>query len=185
MRSSFRLASLLVLASTLPLGACDQQTPSAAPTDPSREILVEAAARASGGRAASSNGNARPQERAVLAAMESYKQAVLASDVPELVRIWTDDYTLINPQGAIVTKAQRIANFSSGNTDVSVIDSEREITVRVYGDMAIVQNLSTLRGQFNGVPTATDLRGTFVWVRREGRWQLATNQLTPVAKGAP
>ena len=186
MRSSFRLASLFTLASTLPLGACDQQAPSAAPTDPSRAILVEAAARETGGAAApSSNASARPQERAVLAAMESYKQAVLASDVPELVRIWTDDYTLINPQGAIVTKAQRIANFSSGNTDVSVIDSEREITVRVYGDMAIVQNLSTLRGQFNGVPTATDLRGTFVWVRREGRWQLATNQLTPVAKGAP
>ena len=183
MRSSFRLASLFTLASTLPLGACDQQASSAAPTDPSRAILVEAAARASSGAAASSNASARPQERAVLAAMESYKQAVLASDVPELVRIWTDDYMLINPQGAIVTKAQRIANFSSGNTDVSVIDSEREITVRVYGDMAIVQNLSTLRGQFNGVPTATDLRGTFVWVRRKGRWQLATNQLTPVAKG--
>ena len=116
----------------------------------------------------------------MLAAMESYKQAVLASDVAELAQIWTEDYTLINPQGAIVTKAQRLANFTSGNTDVAIIDGEREITVRVHGDMAVVQNLSTLHGRYNGVPTDTDLRGTFVWARRDGRWRLVTNQLTPV-----
>ena len=115
------------------------------------------------------------------AAMESYKQAILAADVAELARMWTDDYTFINPQGVLVTRAQRLANFASGNTNVGVIDDEPEITVRVYGDMAVVQNLSTLRGTFSGAPTDTDLRGTFVWVRRNGRWQLVTNQLTPVA----
>ena len=47
--------------------------------------------------------------------------------------------------------------------------------------MAVVQNLSTLHGQFNGVPVDTHLRGTFVWVRRDGRWRLVTNQLTAVA----
>ena len=114
-------------------------------------------------------------------AMDGLKQAIIDSDVAALQSIWTDDYTFINPQGAIVSKAQRIANLSSGNTDVAIIDSEREITVRVYGDMAVVQNLSTLHGQFNGVPTDTDLRGTFVWVRRNGQWRLLTNQLTAVA----
>jgi len=112
--------------------------------------------------------------------MENFKQAILASDVAELARIWTADYTFINPQGAVVTRAQRLANIASGNTNVAVIDNEREITVRVYGDMAAVQNLSTLRGTFSGAPTDTDLRGTFVWVRRDGRWRLVTNQLTPV-----
>ena len=98
----------------------------------------------------------------MLAAMDEYKQAVIASDVAALARIWTENYTFINPLGVLVTRAQRLANFSSGNTDVNVIDSEREITVRVYGDMAVVQNLSTLHGTFGGRPTDTDLRGTFV-----------------------
>ena len=53
-------------------------------------------------------------------------------------------------------------------------------TVRVDGDVAVVQNLSTLRGRFSGQATDTDLRGTFVWERRDGRWRLVTNQLTPV-----
>ena len=75
---------------------------------------------------------------------------------------------------------ERLANLGSGNTNVQIIDNEREITVRLYGDAAIVQNLSTLRGTFSGAPTDTDLRGTFVWMRRDGRWRLVTNQLTAV-----
>ncbi len=156
----------------MPLGGCGPSEP-ATPTAPSRAV----AAGASFTRASDKES---PQERAVLAAMETYKQAILAGDVAELAEMWSEDYTFINPQGAIVTKAQRLANFASGNTNVAIIDSERAITVRVYGDMAVVQNLSTLRGTFSGQPTATDLRGTFVWVRRDGRWRLVTNQLTPV-----
>ena len=174
MRGQFRIASLFVVASSLPLAGCDQASAGAAPTDPSRVAATAVAARA--------NDQVSPQEAAVRAAMDDYKQFILDSNVGELDRLWTDDYTFINPQGAIVTKAQRLANFSSGNTDVAIIDSEREITTRIYGDMAVVQNLSTLRGEFNGVPTATDLRGTFVWVRRNGGWRLLTNQLTAVAK---
>ena len=152
---------------------CESSTPVATPTDPTRSISVTPdapnAARA---------GAMSPQELAVRAAMDDFKQAIIDADVDALARTWTDDYTFINPQGVLVTRAQRLANLASGNTDVNVIDNEREITVRVYGDMAVVQNLSTLHGRFNGVPTDTDLRGTFVWVRRHGRWQLLTNQLT-------
>jgi len=173
MPTYIRVAVVTAVVSVITLGACGRSE-TATPTAPSMTLAAEpAAARASG--------NASPQERAVLAAMEEYKQAVLDSDVAALARIWADDYTFINPQGAFVTRAERLANFASGNTNVGVIDDEREITVRVYGDMAIVQNLSTLRGTFSGQPTATDLRGTFVWVRRDGRWRLVTNELTPVA----
>lgn len=163
---------MIALGSLLPLGGCGPSE-DATPTTPSRVV-------AEGPALTRANGKESPQERAVLAAMENLKQAILAGDTGELARIWTDDYTFINPQGAIVTKAQRLANFASGNTNVGVIEDEREITVRVYGDAAIVQNLSTLRGTFSGQPTETDLRGTFVWVRRDGRWRLTTNQLTPV-----
>jgi uncharacterized protein (TIGR02246 family) len=172
MRQHVRRAAAIALASSLPLSGCGPSE-AATPTAPSRAI-------ASGPAFSRANGKESPQERAVVDAMENLKQAVLAGDTGELARIWTDDYTFINPQGAIVTKAQRLANFASGNTNVGVIDNEREITVRLYGDAAIVQNLSTLRGTFSGQPTETDLRGTFVWVRRDGRWRLTTNQLTPV-----
>jgi len=172
MQPHVRTLTEIALALSLPLGACGPSE-AATPTDP-------ALAAAAGPVADRAAGKESPQERAVLAAMENFKQAILEGDVAELTRIWTDDYTFINPQSALVTRAQRLTNIASGNTNVAVIDNEREITVRVYGDMAVVQNLSTLRGTFSGAPTDTDLRGTFVWVRRDGRWRLVTNQLTPV-----
>ncbi len=135
---------------------------------------------ASGPSAARAAAKASPQEGAVREAMENLEQRIIERDVAALTQLWTEDYTLINSQGEVVTREQRIANLTSGNTNVQIIDNEREITVRVYGDMAVVQNLSTLRGTFAGAPTDTDLRGTFVWVRRNGQWRLLTNQLTPV-----
>ena len=172
MRPTHRFPAVIALGASLPLGACERSEP-ATPTAPSRAV-------AAGAAFARTSDNAPPQERAVLAAMQEYKQAALDSDVDALARIWANDYTFINPQGALVTRAERLANFASGNTNVGVIDDEREITVHVHGDEAMVQNLSTLRGTFSGQPTATDLRGTFVWIRENGRWQLLTNQLTPV-----
>ena len=169
MQTRLILAAAVALAASLPLDAC-REAPAAEPTDPSRpSAAVPATARATG-----------PRETAVLAALETYKQAILDSDTAALARIWTENYTFINPQGAIVSREQRLANIGSGSTDVQIIDNEREITVRLFGDMAVVQNLSTLHGTFGGVPTDTDLRGSFVWVRRGGAWKLVTNQLTAV-----
>src|SRR5262245_53513546 len=146
MRPSFRLPAAIALSAALPLGACGRSEP-ATPTAPLRAV-------AGGASFTRASTNAPPQERAVLAAMEEYKQAVLDSDVDALARIWADDYTFINPQGALVTRAERLANFASGNTNVGVIEDEREITVHVHGDGAVVQNLSRLRGTFSGEPRA-------------------------------
>jgi ketosteroid isomerase-like protein len=169
---SFRVAAALALAASLPVAAC-REAPDTEPTASSRpDATPPALAR---GQAATS-----PREGAVLAALEEYKQAILDGDTTALARIWTENYTFINPQGGLVTREQRLANIGSGNTSVQIIDNEREITVRLFGDAAIVQNLSTLHGTFSGQPTDTDLRGTFVWARRGGRWQLVTNQLTAV-----
>ena len=161
----------LLLASTIAVGGCDSSQASPTQTESSRIVAAPPA---------TTRNSASPQEQAVREAMENLKQWIIDRNVAELSRLWTEDYTFINPQGGLATREQRIANLTSGNTNVQFIDNEREITVRVYGDMAVVQNLSTLRGTVSGAPTDTDLRGTFVWVRRNGQWRLLTNQLTPV-----
>ena len=171
-RAAMPRPRLLPAAALLALAGCE---PSAADGPHAPPAMRAADAR---GAASSIS----PRERAVLEAMAAFKQAIIDADIAALERIWTDEYTFVDARGRLVTRAQRLANLSSGATDIAVIDDEREITVRIYGDLAVVQNLSTLRGQFSGQPTATDLRGTFVWVRREGRWRLLTNVLTPVVR---
>ena len=78
MSSQFRIASLFVVASALPLSGCDQSSSLRAPTDPARIVTTnEVANRANG------NGVDRtsPQERAVHAAMDEFKQAIIDINV--------------------------------------------------------------------------------------------------------
>lgn len=173
MRLHLALTTAVALAASLSFAACGGGADDE-PTNPSSPASDGPTASRAGGASSS-------RERMVLAALEDYKQAILDRDTAELARIWTDNYTFVNPQGGLVTREERLANLGSGNTNVQVIDNEREITVRFFGNVAVVQNLSTLRGRFSGQPTDTDLRGTFVWVRRDGRWRLITNQLTAVS----
>lgn len=121
-----------------------------------------------------------PQADDVIAALKEYERAVVASDTVALKRIWAEDYVFINAQGALATRAQRLANFASGATDVFEGVNQREITVHVYGDNAVLFQLFTLRGRFGGVETNTEVRGSFTWIKRGGRWQLVANQVIPV-----
>jgi ketosteroid isomerase-like protein len=123
--------------------------------------------------------NAR--ERAVLTALADYERAVLAGDTVTLKRIWADDYTFVNARGVLVTRAQRLANFRTGATDVVNATNKRQVTVQVFGDVAVLRQLFTLHGRYSGKETNTDVWCTFVWVWRGGRWRMATNQLTAVA----
>ena len=117
----------------------------------------------------------------MLSAHDAFEAAVLAGDTVTLKRIWTEDYTFVNARGTLVTRAQRLANFASGATEVAEALNRREITVQVYGDAAVVRQLFTLRGRYSGRVLDTEVRCTFVWLWRAGRWQMVTNQLTPVA----
>jgi ketosteroid isomerase-like protein len=166
MRFAARLATCLVL--PLGLAACDPAAPQS-PTVPS--VGAPAAVRAQA---------SAPRERSVLEALAAYERAILASDTVALKLLWAEDYTFINAQGVLATREQRLANFRSGATSVAEAVNQREITARVYGDNAVVQQLFTLRGRFGGVETDTEVRCTFVWLWRAGRWQMVANQLTPV-----
>jgi ketosteroid isomerase-like protein len=121
-----------------------------------------------------------PRERAVLDAVDAYHRALIAHDAKALERIYAADYTFINDKGELVARAGRLANLGTGATAVGGIDNVREATVRIYGDNAVVQNRLTLRGQYSGRATDADVRVTYVWLWRAGRWQLVTNQVTPV-----
>jgi ketosteroid isomerase-like protein len=171
MRISNRVARL-----SLPLGLVMLLTTFAAGR-------VEAQSTARPGAPAPSRGAAQPlgpRERSVLAALKSYEDAVLAGDTVTLKRIWADEYTFINARGTLVTRAQRLANFASRATEVAEALNRREIIVQIYGDNATVRQLFTLRGRYSGKVLDSEVRCSFVWVWRAGRWQMVFNQLTPV-----
>jgi ketosteroid isomerase-like protein len=62
-----------------------------------------------------------------------------------------------------------------------MMESE-DVSVRIYGDTAIVMGLTTSKGKFMGQVFATRERATDIFVNQHGRWQCVFSQLTRVTK---
>jgi len=106
-------------------------------------------------------------------------QAILKSDTSVMEKYYADDYIAIHGDGKLTTKTQEIENFSSGVTKYDSI-TVREAKIRVYGDMAVVNALASVKAIVNGQPYSGDVRNTRVWVRQSGNWKLVLFQTTRV-----
>jgi ketosteroid isomerase-like protein len=112
-----------------------------------------------------------------------YREALVQRDLTALEHIWADDYLFTNANGALLTKAQRLADLESGASGFESINTnEDEVNLRVYGDVVVVNTLITLKGRYGGQETIGEFRSIHVWVRRGGRWQLVANQITRIAQ---
>jgi hypothetical protein len=95
------------------------------------------------------------------------RQAALATgDEQAWARYTTDDFRVINVDGVVATKAERLAVIKGRKAPPPTPVEE---TVRTYGDAAI----RTVRAQ-NWV--------TEVWVKQNGQWRVAAVSFSPIAK---
>ena len=130
---------------------------------------------------APSSTDTKTAEQEVRQMIEQYRTALTKKDTAALERIWADDYTFINASGAVVTKAERLANLKSGATSLDTIVTDPDMKIRVYGgDVAIAINRVTLKGQYSGKATSGQFQACIVWAKTPSGWQLVCNQITPV-----
>jgi ketosteroid isomerase-like protein len=120
-------------------------------------------------------------EQEVRAAIEQYRTALMKGDTAALERIWADDYTFINASGAVLTKAERLANQKSGATKLGTIETDPDMKIRVYGgDVAVAISRVTIKGQYSGKATSGQFQSSVVFAKTPTGWQLVCNQITPV-----
>ena|SRR5438477_2362711 len=120
-------------------------------------------------------------EQEVKQMMDQYIAALTKRDTAALERIWADDYTFINASGAVLTKAERLANAKSGATNLDTITPVGDQKIRIYGgDVAVLLIRVTLKGQYSGKATSGEFQASNVWVKGPSGWQLACNQITPI-----
>ena len=101
-------------------------------------------------------------------------QAQIGADAAALNRIYADDFIGIGPSGTVRTKAQVIADFTSGDLKFQSITTD-DVRVRVYGNTAVETGRSTMIGQDRGKAVPRDNRFTRVWIKQQGRWRLVSN----------
>jgi ketosteroid isomerase-like protein len=120
-------------------------------------------------------------EQVLIKLENDWNSALVKRDVAALSRITADDWTMVNPEGTIVTKAQALAEMKSGE-DVYTSAVADEMNVRVYGDAAVVVGRNTVKEQYKGKDVSGQDRFTDTWVKKDGRWQCVATAVAKITK---
>src|SRR6266446_2988946 len=108
---------------------------------------------------------------------KDFERAVVANDAKAIGKFLADDWVIIDPDGNIIDKARFLSVIKSGALTHEVMESDN-MSVRTYGDSAVVTALTTTKGKFAGQEFSTRERATDFFVKQGGRWQCVFSQLT-------
>ena len=105
--------------------------------------------------------------------------ALMKRDVAGFAGIFADDATVTGPDGAVLTKAQLLADVKSGALTIQSTEIS-DLKVRVFGETAVASYATTDKGKYKDRDISGRYRWTDVFVRRGGKWQIVAGQGTPI-----
>lgn len=117
--------------------------------------------------------------REVITVEREWVQALLDLDLATIARILAEDYTQIQSDGSVTGKAEALASYGSMLRHWDEADSS-DYSVRILGDTALLIGRWRARGINNGERFDYQARFLAVYVKRDGRWQLLSDQSTPI-----
>lgn len=121
----------------------------------------------------------RQIERSRLAALRDADMAVVEA-------LHADDFQLVPPPGFELSRDDYLAAVASGAIDYLRFEPISEITVRVYGRAAVLTYKSNIDVVVAGLGRFThDAWHTYLYERREGRWQAVWEQATAIGGFPP
>ena len=104
-------------------------------------------------------------------------QAIINGDMATLDAMYASEWFYNRAGGDSLSKAAYFAFLTSG--DVKVRKAVREdVTIRVYGDTAVVTGVQHIDVNLKGEDRKVDLRYLHVWVKGSGGWKLVARQAT-------
>lgn len=118
----------------------------------------------------------------ILAAEESRRAALVASDVEALAALMEDDLVHVHTTGIVQTKAQLLHHVSEFLRFYAV--ERGPLTIRPAGpDAAIMTGPMINSVGKRGTDERIEIHSfvTQVWVRREGKWRISSFQATRLA----
>jgi ketosteroid isomerase-like protein len=111
---------------------------------------------------------------------DSWRNAILKSNLPTMDRLLADDYLAITASGLVQTKAQTLANLKSGRMHMaSLTIADRK--VRFYGRTAVVTSLATVQASMPDGDISGNYRYTRVYVRDSaGNWKIVSFEASKI-----
>lgn len=113
---------------------------------------------------------------------QQWLDAYMKSDSAFIKNLEADDYSIIEPDGAVSTKAQDVKS-TTDKTFVLKSATMSDFKCRMIGDnCAVVTCMLKMSGTDDGKEFSGDYRGTDVFEKKNGKWMAVASQLTKVAK---
>jgi hypothetical protein len=107
---------------------------------------------------------------------------IVKSDTSAFEKYLASDYLGIGPDGVTQNKSELLADIKSGTLKLeSSTLSEMKVQV-TSPDMAVVVYRTTDKGAYKGKDVTGEYRWLDVFVKRGGKWQIAIDQGTQIAK---
>jgi len=97
------------------------------------------------------------------------------NDVAVLDRLMSADYSFVTPTGEVQTKGERLAPLKSGDLKYDQVIYD-EVSVRTYGNMAVVISHVAVQGKNKGAAVSGQFRATLTLVKTKGKWQMVASQ---------
>ncbi|MFN2500458.1 MAG: nuclear transport factor 2 family protein [Pyrinomonadaceae bacterium] len=119
------------------------------------------------------------QVKSELAAVERRLiAAVQRKDMATLNEIWDDQYYGTAPNGRTVTKSDLMKAVQDGVIVIDSIEPE-DLYVRLFGDVAVMTGKASVKAKVVEDEISTNVRGTGIFVRRDGKWKIAGVHVGP------
>jgi ketosteroid isomerase-like protein len=112
---------------------------------------------------------------------QAWVAAEVHGDITFLERFLVDDFVGVGPLGFLLAKQEWLARIQSGDLKYDSL-TLGEVKVRMYDKTAIVIGRQDQEAAYRGNPIKAQLRTTLVFVRQEGRWQLASLHLSAIGR---
>jgi ketosteroid isomerase-like protein len=150
-----KLATVGVIAFSVLLPACSRHAPTVADTDTPEQVKQQL----------------MQLERRLIV-------AVRRKDMDTLNEIWAPEYFGTAPTGRTVTKQDLMTAVKDGVIQLDQLDTNG-LYVRLFGDVAVMTGEAEVKSIVAGEDLSNSYRGTGIFVKRNGRWQIAGVHVGP------
>ena len=116
-------------------------------------------------------------EQELLSAVRAWDAAMVQNDAEAIGRYMADDWTIVGSNGSVSTKENFLALIRTGVLTHDVMESE-DVTVRVYGDAAIVTARGISGGLYQGRRFHEVERQSNMFVRDGKLWRCVLTHLS-------
>ena len=118
-------------------------------------------------------------EQEIINLEQTRVDAVIKGDVAKLEQIFADDLVYTHSNARVESKADFLNSVKTGAIKYESM-KHSNVKVSLYGNTAVMRGESDIRVVNNGQPAAFRIRFLNVYVKKDGRWQMAAWQSTRI-----